>query len=264
MKRRIKKIVLLLCLLVLILIMAILISLVNNKSKSNSDSYIEEDIKLNFESRIDKLKTFDSGEYYKFAWIQIQGTNIDLPVLDAASSPNVKTINYSYSWMSPNYITGENRPVIMGHNILNVSNEPMLPDKSLKNFEELMAFSYYGFAKDNLYIEYTTENSDDIYLIYAIGFYDYNYDQSESLSSKDAIDKYIKSVKKNSIYDYNIDVNSSDDIITIKTCTRYFGANEKQQFIIEARKLRKDEKTVKYQVEMNNNYKKLNLKKENI
>ena len=95
-------------------------------------------------------------------------------------------------------------------------------------------------------------------------FYDYNYDQSESISSKDEIDKYIKSVKKNSIYDYNIDVNSSDDIITIKTCTRYFGANEKQQFIIEARKLRKDEKTVKYQVEMNNNYKKLNLKKENI
>lgn len=260
MRRNIKKIILLLCLLLLIVILVHLSGFVKRNNSSNKTEPVEE-IKLDFESRVDKLKSFTSEDYYKFGWIQVQGTNIDAPILDNLSGLETD-MDYSYGWMSPNYISGENRPVIMGHNVLNVSNEPMLPNETLRDFEALMAFSYYGFAKDNLYIEYTTEDGDNIYLIYAIGFYDYNYDESESLKDKNEIDKYIKAAKKNSIYDYDIDVNSDDEIITVKTCTRYFGADNKQQFIIEARKLRDNEKTMKYKVETNKNYEKLNLKKE--
>lgn len=261
MRRKIKRIILLLCILILVCIVFLLIS-INLKHEDTKDNYVAEEITLNFESRVERLKSLET-DYYKFGWIQVQGTNIDVPILDTASAAAVDQINYSYSWMSPNYNTGENRPVIMGHNIVNVSNTPLLPNNELQNFEEIMAFSYYGFAKDNLYIQYTTDNKDEIYLIYAAGFYDYSSDNADSLSNKKDVDKYIKNAKKNSIYDYDIDVNSDDEIITIKTCTRYFGSNTKQQFMIEARKLRKNEKTVKYKVETNANFKKLNLKEEN-
>ena len=260
-----RRLILLIILLVLVLLLAFLfVKVFENKSVEEEETFTAKHIDLSFESRINNLKMFDAGSLYKFGWIQVQGTDIDVPILDSTSAPNVNNINYSYAWMSPNYKYDENRPVIMGHNILNVSNEPMLPNKELENFEEIMAFTYYGFAKDNLYIQYTTEDSDDIYLIYAIGFYDYNSDEAESLSTKNAINKYIKKARKNSIYDYDVDVNSDDDIITLKTCTRYFGADSKQQFMIEARKLRENEDTVMYRVETNNNFKKLNLKEENI
>ncbi len=231
-------------------------------SDNSSDTFVSEKIKLNFESRVDKLESFDSGSLYKFGWLQIQGTNIDVPIFDSSSFAKVDTLDYSYGWISQNYNSGENRPVLMGHNILNVSSEPMLPNNDLENFEELMAFSYYGFAKDNLYIQYTVNGKDNIYLIYAAGFYDYTYDSAESMTDKNEISKYIKDVKKNSIYNYDVDVNSSDEIITIKTCTRYFGADSKQQFMIDARKVRDNEEIVKYQVTTNKNFDKLNLYKE--
>lgn len=212
---------------------------------------------LNFKDRINTLEEFDSGNYYKAGWLQVQGTNIDLPILDSSSFEDVDTISYSYGWRSPRYETGENREVLIGHNIINVSSTPMLSNENLKNFESLMSFSYAGFAKDNLYIKYTKNGKEGIYLIYAIGFYDYYYDDAESMTNKEKIKDYISNVRKNSIYDYDIDVNENDTLLTVKTCTRYFGANEKEQFIIDARKIREDEEIVKYLVEINANYEEL-------
>lgn len=245
--------------LVIIFSIVILMTIiVNNNSKNQTNK----PMKLNFESRIEKLNTFDAGNYYKFGWLQVQGTNIDLPILDSSSNGMYESIDYSYGWLSSYYSTGDNREVLAGHNILNVSSEPMLPDKSLTNFEELMAFTYYGFAKDNLYIQYTKDNKDEIYLIYAIGFYDYYYDNAEGINDKKELTNYIKTARKNSIYDYGIDVNNSDRLIQIKTCTRMFGINEKQQFIIDARKLRDDEKILKYSVRTNKKFKELKLNEE--
>lgn len=261
MRRKLKRIILLLCILILICIVLLLVS-INLKHSNTKEEFVEKEISLNFESRVEKLKSLET-DYYKFGWLQVQGTDIDTPILDITSAPNVDNINYSYGWMSSNYNTGENRPVILGHNIVNVSSTPMLPNEDLQNFEEIMAFTYYGFAKDNLYIQYTVGDKDEIYVIYAAGFYDYGYDAAESLSNKKDVNKYIKNVKSNSIYDYDVDVNSDDEIITVKTCTRYFGADTKQQFIIDARKLRENEKTVTHKVETNDNFKKLNLKEEN-
>jgi len=241
----------------LILILCLIIK------KVNEEKYVAEPMTLSFESRINELESFDSGDYYKFGWLQIQGTNIDLPILGFNSSYDYETIDYSYGWLSSYFSEGNNRKVLLGHNILNVSSEPMLPDESLENFEELMAFTYEGFAQDNLYIQYTEDGKDEIYVIYAAGFYDYYYDRAEGLSDEDEISEYISKVRKNSIYDYDVDVDSSDTIITIKTCTRYFGLDEKQQFQLDARKLRDDEEILKYQVKANKNFKELNLNEEN-
>ena len=132
MRQNIKKLVLLLCLLLLIVILVHLSGVVKTKNYSDKNAPAAL-VRLNFESRIDKLKSFTSEEFYKFGWIQVQGTNIDAPILDNLSGLETD-MDYSYGWMSPNYVTGENRPVIMGHNILNVSNEPMLPNESLRDF----------------------------------------------------------------------------------------------------------------------------------
>lgn len=214
-------------------------------------------MELDFKNRINQFNEFDSGEYYKFGWLQVQGTNIDLPIIDFTSKTS--DLEYSYAWRSPVYETGENREVLIGHNILNVSSTPMLSNENLKNFESLMSFSYAEFAENNLYMQYTKDGKEELYLIYAIGFYDYDYDSAESMIDLEEITSYIKKVKNNSIYDYDIDVNEKDQLLTVKTCTRYFGVNEKQQFVIDARKVRDDEKTIKYEVNTNKNFEDLIL-----
>ena len=209
------------------LLLIILVIIFNFVSKNNDT---KEKIKLDFESRVENVKNFNSGDYYTVGWLQVQGTNIDLPILDYRALSENEEIDYSYGWRSVNYVTGENREVLAGHNILNVSSKPMLPSKELTDFEELMAFSYYGFAKDNLYVQYTKDNKDEVYVIYAVGFYDYNYDEAQSINNNEKLKAYIKEAKNSSIYDYDIDVNENDSLLSIKTCTRYFGLFEKQQF----------------------------------
>lgn len=244
------KIVILTLLLVLVIFLMILC--IKFFPKNNKNNYVAEPITLSFESRIDTLNKFDSGIYYKFGWLQVQGTHIDLPILDSRSVSD--EIDYSYGWLSPNVSTNENRLVLLGHNVLNVSSSPMRPNEILKDFEELMAFVYYDFARDNLYIQYTKDNKDEIYLIYGIGFYDYDYKYDNQSLKDDEVETYIDYVKENSLYNYDIDVNKEDTLLTIKTCTRYFGAYEKQQLVIDARKLRDDEDTLKYQVTQTKKY----------
>lgn len=256
-KKRTVTIFIIATLLLLSLIALIIMNLDKNEENKGKQPKVNEKIKLSFKDRISNVKEFVDKDNTVVGWIQVQGTNIDYPVM--FTSILQKKVDYSYGWRSPRYTTGENREVILGHNLINVSNKPIYDKTNLKNFESLMNFTYSSFAKDNQYIKYTKNNQEDLYVVYAVGFYDYDYDDSESFNNESDINKYIKEVRKNSIYNYDIDVNSSDEIITLKTCTRYFGVSEKQQFVIDARKVREDEEIVKYNVEKNNNYKKLGI-----
>lgn len=213
----------------------------------------EKPIKLEFTNSVGSLKNYKNSDYMVVGWIQVQGTNIDYPVLNHnASSADPTKINFG--WRSPYYISGENREVIIGHNILNISSEPSRDMSKLGNFEGLMAFIYEDFAKNNLYISYTKGDTIELYKIYAVGFFDSYSDNAESISDKDELKNYIDKVKSNSLYDYDVDVNENDKIITVKTCTRYFGLFEKQEFYIDARMVRENEPIMKYSVNKNDNY----------
>ena len=215
-----------------------------------------EEITLNFESRVIKLEELDEASINKYGWLQVQGTKVDVPILLTVNTMDT----YSYGWISSNSVGMKTRKVLVGHNVLNVSSSPLVNEEVLTDFEDLMAFSYYDFAKENMYISFTENGIDKIFVIYAIGFYDYDYDNASGLNEKDDIKKYINDVKKNSIYKYDVSVNENDNILTVKTCTRYFGDSEKQQFIIDARELRENEKTFKYNVKKTDLYKKYGLK----
>lgn len=219
----------------------------------------DKEFSLNFKSRIETLNNFETNALRR-GWIQVQGTNIDLPILSSTDYLTSKD-DYKYSWLSGNYRTGQNRKVIIGHNVLNVSSKPTKNMTNLEDFEGLMAFAYYDFAEENLYIQYTDFNTKEekLYLIYAIGFYDYDYDRGEGFSDKSEIEDYIKKVRNNSIYDYDIEVDSNDTIITVKTCTRFFGNSEKQQFVIDAREIRDNEEVVRYKVTKSKVFKDLDL-----
>ena len=197
-------------------------------SNKSNDKFIPKKVSLNFQNRINDLKIYQYEDYFTIGWLQVQGTNIDFPILDVRSS-GIVSEEINFGWRSPYYESGKNHEVLLGHNIVNVSSTPIRDMTNLRNFEGLMAF------------------------IYAIGFYDYGSGVDDNLSS-DEVMQYISNAKKNSLYDYNLDVNQDDWLLTIKTCTRYFGANEKQQLIIDARRVRENESIETYEVTTNDNY----------
>ena len=243
-------------LLILVFIGVIVLGTILCSKKNDS----KKEIKLNFASRINELENFNPGNYYKFGWLQVQGTNIDIPVLDPSAATD--EVQYSFAWNSPMYVSGKGIDMLLGHNVVNVSSQPLLPDKKLKNFEELMAFVYHSFASENLYARYTKDGKDNVYMLYAIRFNGYDGNDFINFISKEEKEKYIKNAIDNSIYDFDIDVNADDDLLQLKTCTRMFGTVENQQIMLEYRKIRKNEKTYKYSVKKNKKYKTLNIKEE--
>ena len=56
-------------------------------------------------------------------------------------------------------------------------------------------------------------------------------------------------------YDYDVDVNEDDDMVSIITCTRFFEGKKNINFQITGRRVRTEEKINNYKVTKNKNYK---------
>ena len=201
-----------------------------------------------------KIKEVSKNGYPVVGWIKVQGTNIDYPVLDSSSeSYSISDVDIDFAWTNSFSNTLNNRTVISGHNIRNVSSKPLLNEKTFNNFENLPSYLYYDFIKDNKYVQYTINNKNYLYKIYGVSMIDsskVDYDQTMTIESRD---KYIKTVKQDSYFDFDIDVNSSDKLITLVTCTRFFGKTS-TTIVVDGRMVRKDEKVRNYKVTKNNSY----------
>ena len=238
-----KCILILITFILLIIIGVIIFKVFNNEPK----------FEVKFKTRIKDIeKDFKSKDI--IGWIQVQGTNIDYPITEEKRILGLtSTEDLEHLWLSNQYIDGFNRKAFYGHNIRNVSSNPIIVDPTHKGFEQLLSFTDYNFAKNNLYIQYTHDGKDEIYKIYAVSFQYNAIENGYSYYGAD-VENYIEKAKKDSIYDYDIDVNEKDEIIALITCTRYYGTGSKNQYRVDARKIRENENITKYKVEKNKNY----------
>ena len=100
----------------------------------------------------------------------------------------------------------------------------------------------YDFAEKNQYIQYTKDGENHLYQIFAVGFIDDSkLSYYENNYSKKELTEYINEARKNSFYDYQVEVTGDDDILTLVTCTRFYGLSQNVDFKIDARKVRKNE-----------------------
>ena len=151
-----------------------------------------------------------------------------------------------------------NQVNIMGHNILNLSKQPKIGMDYFSRFDDLMAFIYEEFAKENQYIQYTIDGKDYLYKIFGVFFekeYKLDIYHQGDYTEKEMKD-YIKQIKESSFYDYDVEVLENDKIITLSTCTRFFEGTTKQ-FVVVGRMVREDEKVKKYDVKANAKYKEI-------
>lgn len=201
-------------------------------------------------SVLEKRQRNDTAEKKTVGWLRVQGTNIDFPVLYAPEY-NFMYETEDFAWTEADYKELNNVVYISGHNIKNLSVKPLVRNKKHKRFEQLMSFAYYDFAKNNQFIQYTFNGKNYIYRIFAVACFDgsdldvYN----KSKYSEEKLNAFLEDLKESTIYKYKTDVNANDKLISLDTCTNFYGESNDTHFAVVGRLLRDNEKAKMVKVE---------------
>lgn len=237
---------------ILIIIVAIILAFV----------YYKDSFKRSTFTTLDESQKINDAKQYGddvVGWLRVEGTNIDLALIRADEDTDILRGDYDFAWTNSFPDGTGNRPAYISHNIRNVSRNPIVGDETMTRFEQLMSFIYPDFIKENQFIEFTDSEGDtSLYRIYAVALL--NDDQNASFSDTytDSQQKrYVKKAKRESMYDIDVDVNEDDLMLTLFTCTRFYGADTSYSFRVDARKLRDGEDKVYAKVKTNENYEKI-------
>ena len=209
------------------------------------------------QKEIKKEQKKDEEGIETVAWLRVQGTMIDTPIVAYEEGKDLSYLDKEdFLWTEAKSAEYKNQIKIMGHNILNLSATPEIGVNYFTKFEDLMAFTYEEFVKENKYIQYSIGDKEYVYKVFAV-LYDksYNLDlyNTDNYSTEEMAD-YIELVESKSLYDFDIDVDASDDIISLVTCSRLYGVDQKRQFVVVGRLLRDNEKMTNYSFETTEKY----------
>lgn len=204
--------------------------------------------------KMDEYKT-DNVTDKPLGWVRVQGTNIDFPIYYYDDIEDISDPKYDLGWSFEENRKLVNRTVILSHNMRNVSSKPLINNKEHARFEQLMAYIYYDFVKKNKYIQYSIDGNDYLFKIYAVYLQKEEQVELKNINKKRKID-YIKTSKENSYFDFKVDVNENDKLLTLVTCTRFFG-DSNYSFVVDARQVRKLEIIKNYKVTEKSNYNKI-------
>ncbi len=194
----------------------------NNKIKdkiSNVIKTVNEDEDKYFKYYID-FKTLKDQNPDTIAYVKVNNTNIDYVVVKCSNNYYYLSHNFNEKynvagWIFADYHnkfdSTDKNIVIFGHNTRDGS-----MFGSLKN---ILNKEWYE-NEDNHHIVLVTENDTYYYQVfstYSIPVEDY-YINTE-FNSDEEFDEFVKTIKSRSIYDYGINVDYNDQILTLSTCT---------------------------------------------
>ena len=237
---------------ILIIIVAIVLVFMYYKSNYKISDFTI----INESDKIEDAKKYGDNVV---GWLRVEGTNIDLPLIMIDDDTDVLNGKYQFAWTNSIPDGTGNRPAYISHNVRNVSSNPIVGDDTMNYFEQLMSFIYPDFIKDNQFIEFTDSEGDtSLYRVYAVALL--NDDQNASFMdtyTQGEQKRYIKKAKRESMYDIDVDVKEDDLMLTLFTCTRFYGASNSYSFRVDARKLREGEDKIYAKVKTNENYEKI-------
>ena len=168
------------------------------------------------------------------AYLKVNNTNIDYIVLKSNDNSYYLKHNFNKEYNVMGWIFADYRNkfdgsdkniVIFGHNI---KDGTMFG--SLKN---VLTKEWFNDESNHI-ITLVTEESENLYQVfstYTIEPEDYYI--TTNFNSDLEYQKFLTTIKSRSIYNYNIDVNTSDSILTLSTCT----ANGTKRVAVHAKKI---------------------------
>lgn len=170
-------------------------------------------LKDDFFNRLAKLNEQTVG------WIHILGTNIDYPFVQTSDNNYYLTHSYdkSYSeagWVFLDYRNSKNlsdqNTILYAH-----GRKDGTMFGSLKN---VLNYNWYSNFKNHI-IEVTTLKGKSKWQVFST--YIINNEQyylTTFFKDKKSFDNFIEVIKNRSIYNYNVNLNTNDKILTLSTC----------------------------------------------
>lgn len=221
----------------LILIGVLIYSAINiiNWYKDNKDSKKQKENYVNIQEKIDKIvdlpesKEVDPQELLKelkqknndtVAWLKVNGTNINYPVVKASDNNYYIKHSFDKTYNKAGWIFADFRnkfdgtdknTIIYGHNRRDGSMFWTLKDTLKSNWRK---------NTDNLTITLVKENEVEKYKVfstYEVEKEDYyiTTDFDENITYKD----FLETIKSRSNYNFNQEVTEEDKILTLSTCS---------------------------------------------
>ena len=204
-------------------------------------------------------------------WLRIPNTNINYPVVVGPDnlyySAKGYDKNYSYYgviWADSDTKFGTSsqisqNTVLYGHNWTNCTANPFIARASDIMFGQLPSFHYLNFCKSTPYIHYSTESEEMTWKVFAVFYTEESFNYIVSDPGASGLQYIINEAKARSLHDFAVDVNSSDKILTLSTCTRAYGQTSQQRFVVMARLMRPGETITEVSITPNTDFKRPQL-----
>ena len=185
--------------------------------KKADDVYSQiRDTKEDSENMSDATKNLSSiNSDYKF-WINVEGTNIDYPVVQGSDNDFYLNHDFNKNYLPAgsifldyrNDFETDSNSVIYGHHMRNST-----------MFGQMEKFKDKDFFADNKIITLKTDDTTYKYEIFAIGVYDADFGYNDvSFSDEEDFNNFLNKILDKSMYSRDI-VSSKNQIITLSTCS---------------------------------------------
>lgn len=174
-------------------------------------------------------------------WLEIEDTNINLPVCQTTDNDFYLTHNYKKEkskggslFLDKNFdlINGSSNYLIYGHR----NTQGLM-------FEDLLKYSKEDFYNNHKTIKFTTNKDDSVYEIMSV-FYSRVYYKNEknvfryyyfvNANNEEEYNDFVNNCKKSSIYDTGVTANYGDQLLTLSTCEY---SQEDGRFVVVAKKV---------------------------
>lgn len=187
--------------------------------------------KYNIDFKSLKQKNSDT-----IAWIKVNGTNIEYPVVKTTNNDYYMTHSFDKSYNSAGWVFmdyknkfdgTDNNMVIYAHN---------RKDSSLFGTLKKILTKEWQNNEENYIIPFITENEKaeyQVFSIYKIEKEDYYI--TTNFGTNSIFQKFIDTIKSRSEKDFKTDVTTNDNILTLSTCAD----NNKYRVVLHAKKIKK-------------------------
>ena len=180
---------------------------INNEMDSNNEEY-----KIDFA----KLKQKNSDA---IAWIKVNGTDIDFPVVKGTDNSYYLTHNFDKEknkagWIFADYrnkFDGTDKNIIIyGHNMKNGS--------MFASLKDVIKEEWYN-NENNKYIALITENENCKYQVFSV--YQTETEEYYLQTNISNFKAFVEKIKGRSKKNFNVDIKETDSILTLSTCADY-------------------------------------------
>lgn len=193
---------------------------INNEMDSNNEEY-----KMDFA----KLKQKNSDA---IAWIKVNGTDIDFPVVKGTDNSYYLTHNFDKEknkagWIFADYrnkFDGTDKNIIIyGHNMKNGS--------MFASLKDVIKEEWYN-NENNKYIALITENENCKYQVFSV--YQTETEEYYLQTNISNFKEFVEKIKGRSKKNFNVDIKETDSILTLSTCAD----NTKYRVVLHAVKVK--------------------------